>query len=61
MTQQQTQPKFSPDYKVTLFALILRCVEKQTKGKQDQRTRDMKYLAHQQLRAASDEAEVSPP
>ena len=54
---QQPQTKYTPGYRVQLYALILRCVEKQTAGKTDQTAKDAKYIAHQQLRQATDEAE----
>lgn len=52
---QKPQPKFTPEYKVVLHATILRCVEKEAVGSDEQRMRDAKFLAQQQLRKATDE------
>ena len=54
MSQNPT-PKFSPEYKVVLYATILRCVEKDAQGQSDQRIRDALFLARQQVRKATDE------
>lgn len=54
MSQNPT-PKFSPEYKLVLFATILRCVEKEIIGTNDARIRDALFLARQQVRKATDE------
>jgi hypothetical protein len=54
MSQPQ-QPKFTPEYTVTLHAVILRVVEREAQEDPSQVNRDAKYIAQRHLRRATDE------
>jgi hypothetical protein len=56
MTDQQ-RTKFTPGYRVQLAATILRCVEKESARTGDQLMSDARYVALQNLRKATDEAQ----
>ena len=55
MSQPQP-PKFTPEYRVTLNAVILRVVEREAQETPTQLNRDAKFIAQQHLRTATDDA-----
>ncbi len=51
--------KFTPSYRVVLAATILRCIEKVSTRDNSQLMSDARYVALQNLRAATDDAQRS--